>query len=109
MKGKPGRPHVMLPAVSNKKPDRPADSSPDMVSADAQMARGGKAKKRADKKARGGSIHIKKSHEGLLHKDLKVKPGNKIPEKKLEKAKNSPDPAVRKRATFAANAAKWKH
>lgn len=62
---------------------------------------------RADKRARGGKIHIKPSHKGLLHKDLKVKAGEKIPEKKLEKAEKSKNPAVKKRAVFAANAKKW--
>jgi hypothetical protein len=62
---------------------------------------------RADKRARGGGIKIKPSHKGLLHKDLGVKSGSKIPEKKLEKAKHSSDAAVRKRATFAENAKSW--
>lgn len=54
-------------------------------------------------------IEIKKSHRGLLHKDLGVKEGSKIPAKKLASAKNSSDPAVRKRATFAENAKHWNH
>ena len=57
----------------------------------------------------GGGIHIKKSHEGLLHKDLGVAKGKKIPAKKLAKAEKSSDPAVRKRAVFAENAKHWKH
>lgn len=57
----------------------------------------------------GGGIKIKPSHKGLLHKDLGVASGKKIPEKKLEKAKNSSDAAVRKRATFAENAKHWHH
>lgn len=64
---------------------------------------------RADRRARGGGIHIKPSHKGLLHKDLGVAAGKPIPEKKLAKAKNSKNPAVRKRATFAENAKHWKH
>ncbi len=55
------------------------------------------------------AIHIKASHQGLLHSDLGVKEGDKIPLGKLMKAKNSKDPAVRRRATFAANARKWNH
>lgn len=55
------------------------------------------------------AIHIKESHKGLLHKDLGVAKGQPIPEKKLEKAKHSEDPAVRKRATFAENAKHWNH
>jgi hypothetical protein len=55
------------------------------------------------------AIKIKKSHEGLLHKNLGVAQGKPIPSGKLASAKNSPDPAVRKRATFAENAKHWKH
>lgn len=54
-------------------------------------------------------IKIKKSHKGLLHKDLGVPEGEPIPAGKLASAKNSTNPAVRKRATFAANAKKWNH
>lgn len=52
-------------------------------------------------------IKIKKSHKGLLHKDLGVPEGEPIPAKKLAQAKNSKNPAVRKRATFAQNAKSW--
>ena len=54
-------------------------------------------------------IKIKPSHKGLLHEELGVKKGNKIPLKKLAAAKRSSDPAERKRATFAENARKWNH
>lgn len=54
-------------------------------------------------------IHIKKSHKGLLHKDTGTPRGKKIPASKLQAAKNSKNPAVRKRATFALNAKKWSH
>jgi hypothetical protein len=54
-------------------------------------------------------IKIKKSHEGLLHKELGVAEGKKIPAKKLEKAAHSSDPAMRKRAVFAENAKHWNH
>ena len=64
---------------------------------------------RADKRARGGGIHIKPENKGKLHKELGVPAGEKIPAKKLAAAKNSSDPAERKRATFAANAKKWHH
>ncbi len=57
----------------------------------------------------GGGIHIKKSHQGLLHKNLHVAKGQKIPAKSLAKAKHSSDPAVRKRAVFAENAKHWHH
>lgn len=58
---------------------------------------------------KGGGIHIKKSHEGLLHKELGVSEGKKIPVKKIEKAAHSSNPAERKRAVFAENAKKWHH
>jgi hypothetical protein len=48
-------------------------------------------------------IVIKKSHRGLLHKNLGVPEGEKIPAAKLEAARNSRDPAIRKRAVFAEN------
>jgi hypothetical protein len=55
------------------------------------------------------TIKIKASHKGLLHKDTGTPSGQKISEAKIQKAKNSSDPAVRKRATFAENAKHWKH
>ena len=58
---------------------------------------------------RSSGIHIKPSHEGLLHKDLGVKQGGKIPLGDLEAAKHSSNPAERKRATFAINARSWNH
>jgi len=60
-------------------------------------------------RAKGGGIHIKPSHKGLLHKDLGVPEGKPIPAAKLAKAKNSENPAVRRRATFADNAKHWNH
>ena len=54
-------------------------------------------------------IAIKPSHRGLLHKELHVSTGKTIPLAKMLKAKNSSDPAERKRATFAINARKWNH
>ena len=53
------------------------------------------------------TIKIKKSHKGLLHRDLGVAQGKPIPEAKLAAAKKSKDPKVRKRAQFAENAKKW--
>lgn len=55
------------------------------------------------------SINIKPSHKGLLHKNLGVSQGKKLTVKEEESAKNSSDPAERKRATFALNARKWNH
>lgn len=54
-------------------------------------------------------IHIKASHKGLLHKDLGVKSGSKIPVSKIKKAEHSSSAAVRKRAVFAENARHWHH
>lgn len=55
------------------------------------------------------AIAIKPSNEGLLHKNLGVKRSKKLTATELAAAKNSKDPAVRKRATFAMNARKWAH
>lgn len=55
------------------------------------------------------AIHIKKSHKGLLHKDTGTPAGEPIPAAKLAAAKNSSDPAVRRRATFAVNAKHFDH
>lgn len=38
---------------------------------------------------------------GALHKELGVKPGEKIPAKKLEKAEHSKNPKLKKRAVLA--------
>lgn len=46
---------------------------------------------------------IQPSHKGLLHKKLGVPQGQKIPMSKLEAAKNSKSPALRKEANFAIN------
>lgn len=54
------------------------------------------------------AIKIKKSHRGLLHKNLGIKQGEKIPASKL-KIKKTDSPAVKKRKQFAINAKKWKH
>lgn len=44
---------------------------------------------------------IPKSHRGLLHKELGVKEGEKIPASKLKKAEHSKNPTERKRANLA--------
>ena len=46
---------------------------------------------------------IKPSHRGLLHKNLGVPLGKKIPKSKLNKALKSKNPEIRKRAQFAKN------
>lgn len=53
------------------------------------------------------AIKIKPSHKGELHEDLGIPKDKPIPLSRLMAAKNSKDPAERKRATFAANARKW--
>jgi len=40
-------------------------------------------------------------HKGALHKELGVKPGEKIPASKLAKAEHSKNPLERKRANLA--------
>ena len=51
---------------------------------------------------------IKPSHKGRLHRALGVPEGKDIPVSKIDAAKNSKNPAVRKEADFAAAARKWK-
>lgn len=55
------------------------------------------------------AININPAHKGLLHKNLGVPSGKPIPAKKLAKAADSSNPAVKKRAVFAENAKKWNH
>jgi hypothetical protein len=62
-----------------------------------------------DPRKRGGGIHIKPSHRGMLHKEMGVPAGEKIPTSRLEKAKEGASPAERKRITFAENAKHWNH
>lgn len=52
---------------------------------------------------------IKPSEKGTLHTALGVAKDKKIPAGKLEKAEHSTDPALKKKAVFAANAKKWHH
>ena len=54
-------------------------------------------------------IHIKPENKGKLHEELGVPEGEKIPEKKLEKAKKHAAPAEKKQIVFAENAKKFKH
>ena len=55
--------------------------------------------------AKGGKIHIKKANRGKFTKYC----GGKVTSECIAKGKRSSNPAVRKRATFAANARKWHH
>lgn len=54
-------------------------------------------------------IHIKPSHKGMLHSDLGIPQGQKIPEARLESAENSKNPKIRRRAVFAENAKHFNH
>lgn len=53
----------------------------------------------------GGKIHIKKKNRGKFTEYC----GGKVTSECIARGKNSPNPAVRKQATFAANARRWKH
>ena len=54
-------------------------------------------------------IHIKESRQGLLHRNLGISENKPIPASRLQAAKNSDDPKIRRRAVFALNARKWHH
>lgn len=56
-----------------------------------------------------GGIHIKKSHEGLLHQKLGIPAGSPIPESRLKTAEHSNSPSLRKEAQFADNAKHFHH
>ena len=54
---------------------------------------------------KGYKIQIKKQNRGKFTEYC----GGKVTEECIRKGKNSPNPVIRKRATFAANVRKWKH
>ncbi len=54
---------------------------------------------------KGSKIHIKKENRGKFTDYC----GGKVTSECIARGKSSPNPAIRKRATFAANARKWKH
>lgn len=54
---------------------------------------------------KGNKIHIKKANRGKFTEYC----GGKVTQECISRGKNSSDPKIRKRATFAANARKWKH
>lgn len=54
---------------------------------------------------KGGSIHIKKKNRGKFSEYC----GGKVTEECIAKGKNSKDPKIRKRATFAQNVRSFKH
>lgn len=51
----------------------------------------------------GGKIYIKKANRGKFSDYC----GGKVTNECIARGKNSPDPKIRKRATFAANSRKW--
>lgn len=64
-----------------------------------------KAEEFKKKYKKGGKIHIKPENRGKFTDYC----GGKVTSECIAKGKNSSDPKIRKRATFAANARKWKH
>lgn len=54
---------------------------------------------------KGSKIHIKKSQRGSFTSYC----GGKVTNECIQRGKNSPNPKIRKKATFAANARTWKH
>lgn len=54
---------------------------------------------------KGGPIYIKKQNRGEFTKYCK----GKVTQECITRGKNSPDPKIRKQATFADNVRKWKH
>lgn len=58
-----------------------------------------------DKDKSGSKIHIKKANRGKFTEYC----GGNVTSDCISKGKNSSNPAVRKRATFAANVRKWNH
>lgn len=66
---------------------------------------GGKLNERPFLYKKGGSIHIKKENRGKFTEYC----GGKVTQECITKGKNSSNPKIRKRATFAANVRKFKH
>lgn len=58
-----------------------------------------------EKFKKGSKIHIKESQKGSFTKWC----GGNVTSECIQRGKNSNDPKIRKKATFAANARKWKH
>ena len=58
-----------------------------------------------EEKKKGNKIYIKPSKRGSFTSYC----GGKVTNECIQKGKNSPNAAIRKKATFAANARKWKH
>ncbi len=60
---------------------------------------------RVDLFKKGGEIKIKEKNKGSFTRWC----GGNVTSECIRKGKNSPNPKIRKKATFAANARKWKH
>jgi hypothetical protein len=90
-----------MAAAMGPKPPGGFGASPVVNSPESKIGKDGSSASTYDGVKSG--IKIKPSHKGLLHKDLGVPQGQKIPKAKIAAAKNSPNPAVRKRAVFAQN------
>lgn len=56
------------------------------------------------KNKKGSGIHIKKENRGSFTEYC----GGKVTSECIRRGKNSPNPKIRKKATFADNARKWK-
>ena len=54
---------------------------------------------------KGNKIKIKKQNRGKFTEYC----GGNVTQECIQRGKNSPDPKIRKRATFADNSRKWKH
>lgn len=54
---------------------------------------------------KGGTIKIKEKNKGSFTRYC----GGNVTSECISRGKNSPNPKIRKKATFAANARKWKH
>lgn len=68
------------------------------------LKKGGPVKRLLEKGGK-NKIHIKKENRGKFTDYC----GGKVTSECISKGKNSPNPAIRKRATFAANVRKFKH
>lgn len=68
------------------------------------LKKGGPVKRLLEKGGK-NKIHIKKENRGKFTDYC----GGKVTSECISKGKNSPNPAIRKRATFAANVRKWNH
>lgn len=66
------------------------------------LKKGGPVKRLLEKGGK-NKIHIKKENRGKFTDYC----GGKVTSECISKGKNSPNPAIKKRATFAANARKW--